>query len=168
MMAWVLKNSFPFVHLGFNVHMGSDLVSLSSFYLHYVGKRLYHRIGKGEQMNDYKERMNRIVRNVAEQAWRPLLPSGLWFHGDVRDNFYYASYLFAASLDLEIDPKFNRQEGKRLAEGFWVVSRLQNKDAKSDVRTLAAEPGAEAGESAYAPVELMGSLMVFIASLKVR
>ena len=109
--------------------------------------------------------MNRIVRNVAEQAWRPLLPSGLWFHGDVRDNFYYASYLFAASLDLEIDPQFNRQEGKRLAEEVLgrVFAIAEQGREDSDVRTLAAEPGTEAGrgESICAPVELMGSLMVF-------
>lgn len=117
-------------------------------------------------MNDYKERMNRIVRNVAEQAWRqPLLPSGLWFHGDVRDNFYYASYLFAASLDLEIDPKFNRQEGKRLAEEvLGRVLRLQNKDAKSPMYghwPLNLGPKPEAASPHTLPVELMGSLMVF-------
>ncbi|MGE7824054.1 hypothetical protein [Paenibacillus sp. NPDC093718] len=117
-------------------------------------------------MNEYKERMNRIVRNVAEQAWRqPLLPSGLWFHRDVRDNFYYASYLFAASLDLEIDPQFNRQEGKRLAEEvLGRVLRLQNKDAKSPMYghwPLNLGPKPEAASPHTLPIELMGSLMFF-------
>ncbi|GIO94883.1 MULTISPECIES: hypothetical protein [Paenibacillus] len=117
-------------------------------------------------MNDYHGRMNRIVWNVAEQAWRlPLQSSGLWFHGDVRDNFYYASYLFAASLDLEHDPQFNRQEGKRLAEEvLGRVLRLQDRDAKSPMYghwPLNLEPKPEAASPHVLPVELMGSLMVF-------
>lgn len=123
-------------------------------------------------MNDYHGRMNRIVRNVAEQAWRlPLQSSGLWFHGDVRDNFYYASYLFAASLDLEHDPQFNRQEGKRLAEEvLGRVLRLSDRDAKSPMYghwPLNLEPKPEAASPHVLPVELMGSLMFFsITSLK--
>lgn len=117
-------------------------------------------------MNDYKERMSLIVRNVAEQAWsKALRTSGLWFHSDVRDNFYYASYLFAASVDLELDPQFNRQEGKRLAEEvLGRVLRLQNRDPKSPMYghwPLNLEPEPEEASPHVLPVELMGSLMVF-------
>ncbi|KOR89080.1 hypothetical protein [Paenibacillus solani] len=117
-------------------------------------------------MNDYKKRMSLIVRNVAEQAWnKPLRSSGLWFHSDVRDNFYYASYLFAASLECEDDSQFNRQEGKQLAEEvLGRVLRLQNREPKSPMYghwPLNLEPDPEAASPHVLPVELMGSLMVF-------
>lgn len=117
-------------------------------------------------MSDYKKRMSLIVRNVAEQAWsKPLRSSGLWFHSDVRDNFYYASYLFAASLDFEYDPQFNRKDGKQLAEEVLVrVLRLQDRDSKSSMYghwPLNLEPEPEAASPHVLPVELMGSLMVF-------
>ncbi|KOP68642.1 hypothetical protein AMS62_27955 [Bacillus sp. FJAT-18019] len=117
-------------------------------------------------MNHYKERMSLIVRNVAEQAWsKPLSSSGLWFHSDVRDNFYYASYLLAASLDSEKDPQFNRKDGKQLAEEvLGRVLRLQNREPKSPMYghwPLNLEPDPEAASPHVLPVELMGSLMVF-------
>ncbi|MBW4840139.1 MAG: hypothetical protein KZY74_12135, partial [Paenibacillaceae bacterium] len=68
-------------------------------------------------MNPYRSRMGEIVHRAAEFAWRqPLLASGLWFHGDIRDNYYYASYLFAAAIDPEKKPSFDRVEGRRLSE----------------------------------------------------
>ncbi len=53
-------------------------------------------------MNDFSQRQRDIRRLVAKRACeQPLLPSGLWFHGDIRDNFYYASYLYAAASEGE-------------------------------------------------------------------
>lgn len=47
----------------------------------------------------YKERKQEIIFNIALEAEkRPLLESGLWFHDDVRNNFYYASYLLQRLL----------------------------------------------------------------------
>lgn len=115
-------------------------------------------------MDTYRIRMQEIVRIVARKAWsRPVLPSGLWFHGDIRDNFYYASYLFAASVDPAEDPPFDRQEGKKLAEQI-LLRVLQLQDTRTDSLTyghwpLGLEP--EPVQPHVLPVELMGSLMVF-------
>ncbi|MEK5477189.1 hypothetical protein NYE70_09555 [Paenibacillus sp. FSL R5-0407] len=123
---------------------------------------------KGEKMNGYTTRMNEIVRSVAEQAWRePLLTSGLWFHGDVRNNFYYASYLFAASTDplYEEELPFDRQEAKRLAEHVLVrVLRLQQRDPDRPMYghwPLNLDPVPEKAAPHELPVELMGSLMAY-------
>lgn len=44
--------------------------------------------------SSYKERQQEIIFKIALEAERrPLLESGLWFHDDVRNNFYYGSYL---------------------------------------------------------------------------
>ncbi|RCX21578.1 hypothetical protein DFP94_102331 [Fontibacillus phaseoli] len=115
-------------------------------------------------MSTYRNRMHEIVRIVARKAWeQPVLSSGLWFHGDIRDNFYYASYLFAASVDPAEDPTFDRQEGKKLAEQIlFRVLRLQ--DTRIDSITYGHWPLSLETESAQPhvlPVELMGSLMVF-------
>lgn len=53
-------------------------------------------------MNDstFEERRRTILRLAAEQALkRPLLPSGLWFHADVRDNLYLALHLHQAASE---------------------------------------------------------------------
>lgn len=49
----------------------------------------------------YQDRQQEIIISIALEAQRrPLLESGLWFHDDVRNNFYYASYLFAAAMQM--------------------------------------------------------------------
>lgn len=115
-------------------------------------------------MSTYRSRMQEIVRILARKAWNlPVLPSGLWFHEDIRDNFYYASYLFAASVNPAEDPPFNRREGKMLAEQILLrVLRLQ--DTRIDSTMYGHWPlGLETEQAPphVLPVELMGSLMVF-------
>ncbi|RRJ66812.1 hypothetical protein EHV15_30705 [Paenibacillus oralis] len=85
-------------------------------------------------MNPYQKRMKEIAGKAACRAWnQPLLNSGLWFHGDVRDNFYYASYLFAAVADAGEKPPFDRDEGRRLAEAYCCASfgcRIRTRTAR--------------------------------------
>ncbi|WP_435924732.1 hypothetical protein [Paenibacillus sp. DYY-L-2] len=119
-------------------------------------------------MNVYEQRMNQIVHAVAEKAWnQPLLPSGLWFHGDVRDNFYYASYLFAAAVDSDsaAELPFERREAKKRAE--QVLDRvlgLQQRDPDRPMYghwPLNLDPEPDAAAPHELPVELMGSLMAW-------
>ncbi len=113
--------------------------------------------------------MREIVRKAAVIAWqRPLLDSGLWFHGDIRDNFYYASYLFAASVDPDESPPFDRAEGRRLAERVLLrVLQLQDREASSPTYghwPLGLDPAPERAAPHVLPVELMGSLMAYFVS----
>ncbi|AZK46790.1 hypothetical protein [Paenibacillus lentus] len=117
-------------------------------------------------MCSYRCRMNEIIRRVARKAWRrPLLNSGLWFHGDIRDNYYYASYLFAAAVDLEEMSIFDREEGKQLAEKvLYRVLQLQDTNPHSPMYghwPLNLHPAPEQALPHELPVELMGSLMVY-------
>jgi hypothetical protein len=117
-------------------------------------------------MNLYQARMKTIVRKVATTAWRqPLRESGLWFHGDIRDNYYYASYLFAAAVDPDETLPFDRTEGKRLAERVLLrVLQLQDQAASSPTYghwPLGLDPTPEQAKPHVLPVELMGSLMVY-------
>ncbi|MNM78860.1 hypothetical protein D3C81_907790 [compost metagenome] len=123
--------------------------------------------GKGrELMNLYRARMGEIVHRAAEYAWRqPLLASGLWFRGDIRDNFYYASYLFAAAVDSEETSSFDRVEGRQLAEKVLLrVLLLQDRVAASPLYghwPLGLDPAPDLATPHVLPVELMGSLMVY-------
>lgn len=110
--------------------------------------------------------MREIVHRAAEFAWRqPLLASGLWFHGDIRDNFYYASYLFAAAAHPDDTPSFDRVEGRRLAEKVLLrVLQLQDREAASPTYghwPLGLDPAPELAAPHVLPAELMGSLMVY-------
>lgn len=117
-------------------------------------------------MNAHENRKREIVRKVAEKAWNlPLLSSGLWFHGDIRDNFYYASYLFAAAVDPAEVPPFERREAKQLAEQVLSrVLRLQDSDPDSSMYghwplNLGQAPDEAAPHEL--PAELMSSLMAY-------
>lgn len=117
-------------------------------------------------MNPYQRRMNEIVRSIAEKAWNePLLDSGLWFHGDIRDNYYYASYLFAAAVSTVEAPWFDRLEAKQLAEKvLYRVLQLQETNPDSPMYghwPLNLHPVPEQATPHELPVELMGSLMAY-------
>lgn len=121
-------------------------------------------------MNLYQARMKEIVRKAAMIAWRqPLLDSGLWFHGDIRDNYYYASYLFAAAVDPDETPTFDRAEGRLLAEKVLLrVLQLQDREASSPTYghwPLGLYPTPEQAAPHVLPVELMGSLMVYFVRI---
>lgn len=117
----------------------------------------------------FTARQNEIIRKIAILAQRqPILSSGLWFHNDIRDNFYYASYLFAAAVDFPEQLPFEAEAAKQTAEGILLeVLRLQ--DQNSDSATYGHWPlnlGQDPRQAKpnVLPVELMGSLIAFFTS----
>lgn len=114
----------------------------------------------------YQKRQREIISSVAMQAGRrPLLESGLWFHDDVRNNFYYASYLFAAAVDDTLDLPFGREEAKRTAEAVMLETvLLQNRQQGTALYghwPLGLNPVPRDAGYHELPVEIMGSLMVW-------
>lgn len=117
-------------------------------------------------MNRFLERQKQVAATIAQTAERlPILESGLWFHDDIRNNFYYASYLFAAATEPEASVIVHRAEARAKAEEvFRQVLSLQNRQAGTELYghwplRLGDEPRKAAPNSL--PVELMGSLIVF-------
>lgn len=117
----------------------------------------------------FTARQNEIIRKIAILAQRQsILSSGLWFHNDIRDNFYYASYLFAAAVDFPEQLPFEAEAAKQTAEGILQeVLRLQ--DQNSDSATYGHWPlnlGQDPRQAIpnVLPVELMGSLIAFFTS----
>lgn len=110
--------------------------------------------------------MNRIA---AAAVQLPLLDSKLWFHHDIRDNFYYASYLLAAAaLQDEPSPSISedREAAKRAASSILLeVLRLQDVNPESSTYghwPLRLEPSLAEAPYNTLPVELMGLLMVYL------
>lgn len=112
------------------------------------------------------ERQREILKRAAEYANRhQVQPGGLWFYTDVRNNFYYAAALFAASCDSDVELSFDRMEGRRLASAILArVLELQDTDPASPTYghwPLRLTPDSDQTEPHALPVEIMGSLMVF-------
>jgi len=120
-------------------------------------------------MTHYHFRQREIIMHIANIASRqPVLPSGLWFHHDIRDNFYYASYLFATAVDISIPADFDREEMKALATSVLLqVLQLQDQDANSPTYghwPLNLNPVPSEAAPHPLPIEIMGSLMVYFDS----
>lgn len=114
----------------------------------------------------YKKRQAELVHKIGEVAYHdPLLESGLWFHNDIRNNFYYASYLFAAAVDLQAEVSFDREEAKRKAEAVLLeVLKLQNQQPGTVLYghwPLGLNPIPREAKPHVLPVEIMGSLMAY-------
>ncbi|MGO4546835.1 hypothetical protein AB4Z29_18720 [Paenibacillus sp. 2TAB23] len=114
-------------------------------------------------------RKNEIVLRIAAAAQQlPVLSSGLWFHHDIRDNFYYASYLFAAADDQPGQWTSGSEAAKQTAEAVLLaILNLQDKEQGSATYghwplNLGADPR-EAAPNPL-PVELMGSLMAYFVN----
>lgn len=119
-----------------------------------------------QHQTSYKVRQKEIIYNIALEAERrPLLDSGLWFHDDVRNNFYYASYLFAAAADDTLELPFTREEAKRKAEAVLLETvLLQNRQPGTTLYghwPLGLSPLPREAAPHELPVEIMGSLMVW-------
>ncbi|MCI3921290.1 hypothetical protein MO973_13720 [Paenibacillus sp. TRM 82003] len=116
-----------------------------------------------------ERRMRLAALSATEACERPLLDSGLWVHDDIRTNFYYASYLFAAAVDeasgLRCGSSFDREAAKRKAEAvFGRVLALQDKNPDSGTYghwPLGLAPSPKEASPHPLPAELMGSLIVW-------
>ncbi|MEK0316474.1 hypothetical protein [Cohnella sp. 56] len=119
-------------------------------------------------MTEMQARMLEVRLMTAAAAWsEPLLTSGLWTHGDIRNNFYAASSLFAACCDPEVEPPCDRQAGKALASGV-LLSVLALQDADSGSPTcghwpLGLDPEPRLAPKNPLPAELMGCLLIWFA-----
>lgn len=117
-------------------------------------------------MNNQHDRRLQVLQLAAEKARRlPVQPSGLWFHGDVRDNVYYAMHLFAACKEDEGKPDSSIAEGVLVAESMLrAVLSLQVKNPEDPMfghwpLHLGADP--KLAPAHTLPVELMGSLLAW-------
>ncbi|MDF2962180.1 MAG: hypothetical protein K0S39_3915 [Paenibacillus sp.] len=114
------------------------------------------------------ERRNAIRKLAARKAVElPLLPSGFWFHSDIRDNFYYAIHLFASSIEGDMDegmPEEQRNAANNLAEGMiHNVLKLQVQDPGHPMYghwPLGLGDNPAAAKPHPLPVELMGCLLI--------
>ncbi|WP_256865520.1 hypothetical protein [Paenibacillus sp. 32352] len=114
------------------------------------------------------ERKQAIRRLAARKALElPVLPSGFWFHSDVRDNFYYAIHLFSYCTDLQASSEMSeaeRQSALDLASN--MISRvlsLQVQDPENPMYghwplNLGSDPAL--AKPNLLPVELMGCLII--------
>lgn len=117
-------------------------------------------------MTTNEQRQLEVIRRIAIKAQkRPLLGSGLWFHHDIRDNFYYAAYLFAASCDPEMNVPFDKELTLASSSQMLLkVLKLQDRDPDSPTYghwPLRLDPVPKEAKPDPLPAELMGSLMVY-------
>ncbi len=118
------------------------------------------------RIHTYKDRQKEIINKVAREAERlPLLDSGLWFHDDVRNNFYYASYLFAAAVDDSFRLDSDREAARKKAEAVLLETvLLQNREPGTPLYghwPLGLHPVPREAAPHELPVEIMGSLMAW-------
>lgn len=113
-------------------------------------------------------RRKEIASLAANKALElPIMPSGYWFHNDIRDNFYYAIHLFAYCIDKEFECDWNDEQcnnAKDLAlTMIQKVLSLQKKNTHDPMYghwalNLGDDPSKAKPNSL--PVELMGCLLV--------
>lgn len=113
-------------------------------------------------------RRNHIIQLAARKALElPVLPSGFWFHSDVRDNYYYAIHLYAYCIDTHASSELTqeqRRDGLQLAvEMIRKVIRLQVQDSGHPMYghwplNLGTNP--DNAPPNGLPVELMGCLLL--------
>lgn len=132
---------------------------------------------KGSSLEEYSmtysnkkipDRRREIAQLAATQALDlPLLPSGFWFHHDLRDNFYYAIHLFAYCADKEFKCNWSDdtcENAKQLA--LAMISRvlsLQVRDYNDPMYGhWPLNLGSNPSEAKPNPltVELMGCLLI--------
>lgn len=114
----------------------------------------------------FEQRLNEIVFHTAcMAARRPLRESGLWHHGDIRNNFYDASYIIAAAADTTMELPFDRMEAVERAERVLLqVVRLQDRTPGSATYghwPLGLDPDPAEAKPNPLPAELMGLLMAY-------
>ena len=114
----------------------------------------------------YQNRQDEVIGLIAHKAEScPLLESGLWFHDDVRNNFYYASYLFAAAVSPDSPVTFDREQAKKTSENVLLeVLSLQNQQPETALYghwPLRLHPIPQEARLNELPVEIMGALMAY-------
>jgi hypothetical protein len=122
------------------------------------------------QMQGTSQERRAAIRELAARKARelPLLPSGFWFHDDVRDNFYYAIHLFAACVGQDVKKagcgEADRQAFRLAADMIGKVLKLQVQEEVDPMYghwplRLSDNPAESKPNSL--PVELMGCLLIY-------
>ncbi|MBO9607695.1 MAG: hypothetical protein J7639_17170 [Paenibacillaceae bacterium] len=110
-----------------------------------------------------EDRRKELLLAAAEEAKRlPLLASGFWFHGDVRDNLYFALHLYAACAEGLLDEAEAARSEELAIDMLRRVLSLQNRD-KGDAMyghwPLGLAPDPWQAKPHALPVELAGCLL---------
>lgn len=118
-------------------------------------------------MSNAKHRMIQIRTNIAKQALEiPIPESGLWFHNDIRNNFYYASYLLSVAAEPPENTSIDTNKALRTAETVLMnVLSLQDQDPSSQTYghwPLGLDPVPQQAKPNALPAELMGILAVWL------
>lgn len=112
------------------------------------------------------------VRLLAAQVASTLTQrsDSLWSqYGELRDNFYHASHLYAAAVLGDLPPEADADQARQTASGILLrVLRLQQRDPARDLYghwPMSVAEGASAAEAKPhpLPVELMGNLLLLFA-----
>src|SRR3954451_15031477 len=113
-------------------------------------------------------RRKEIIKLAANQALElPILPSGYWFHQDLRDNFYYAIHLFAYCVDKEFECNWTDEQCEK-AKGI-ALTMINNVLALQEVNPddpmyghwpLNLRDNPQEAKPNLLPVELMGCLLI--------
>lgn len=118
-----------------------------------------------------RERRNQVILHAARAALKlPLLPSGLWFHGDWRDNFYYALHLYIAAAsggEIGSGALADKPAAKAFAERMLLrLLRLQQRDPGKELYghwPLGLGNDPEQARPHPLPAELVGNLTALLA-----
>lgn len=119
-------------------------------------------------MTTFRERQKELIRLIAERASKaPMLESGLWFHGDIRDNLYYASYLYVAATEGEQITLVKKDAVDTATSVLLRILDLQDRDPGSDTYghwplNLGDNPAA--APKHILPVEIMSCLLSALRS----
>ncbi|ANE45609.1 hypothetical protein SY83_04050 [Paenibacillus swuensis] len=112
----------------------------------------------------FRQRQEQVIALIAEEAYRlPLQDSGLWFHDDLRNNFYYASYLYACAADVPYETSLNSDLAKELASGVLLqVLSLQDRNPESATYghwPLSLAPIPQEADPNRMTVEILGCML---------
>lgn len=113
-----------------------------------------------------------VLTLAADQAIAtPLLPSGLWFHNDLRNNLYYAMHLYVAASTDEVTLVAPKPWAKQMAETILMnVLSLQQREPEEGLYghfPLGLGDHPSEAPPHELPVELVGNLLVlFITKYK--
>lgn len=114
------------------------------------------------------KRRKEIASLAATKAMElPILPSGFWFHNDIRDNFYYGIHLFAYCVDKEFECDWNGEQRKNARNiALTMIQKVLSLQEKNPLDpmyghwplNLGNDPSNAKPHSL--PAELMGCLLI--------
>jgi hypothetical protein len=113
-------------------------------------------------------RRKEIASLAANKALElPIMPSGYWFHKDIRDNFYYAIHLFAYCVDKDFNCEWDDEQCKGAKDlALTMIQKVLSLQEKNPLDPMYGNWPLNLGDDPSKakphslPVELMGCLLV--------